>query len=389
MSVDIPTADAPVTASAAIVLEPPIVRAPPAVSGSVAALGQGWLNPWYASWGVSLSATEEDRLAWVCRRPDGVPARRRRPALAFRGARSRHRRQRVPRIAPRRAPRAGRSRRRDRPPVSPRPDVDGGHRAAFRRDSARARFHLAAEVGGIGANRANPGRYWYANLMMGAHVIEQARVHETPRWSSPGRSAPTRSSPRPVPRGRPVERLSGGDERALRRREEDDPRRRAGLSGAVRHECDLPPPRQPVRAGRQLRPRDLARDRRAHPQDGRGAGTRQAGDRAVGKRHADSRVPLRGRLRGSPRAGRRALRRRRPGERRHRQGDRDRRPGGVGARRDRVRGDDPLGYVKPNGQPRRRLDTTRAVELFGFTAAVPLEEGLARTVAWYRENHEP
>ena len=36
-------------------------------------------------------------------------------------------------------------------------------------------FHLAAEVGGIGANRANPGRYWYANLVMGAHVLEQAR----------------------------------------------------------------------------------------------------------------------------------------------------------------------------------------------------------------------
>ena len=33
-------------------------------------------------------------------------------------------------------------------------------------------FHLAAEVGGIGANRANPGRYWYANLMMGVHVLE-------------------------------------------------------------------------------------------------------------------------------------------------------------------------------------------------------------------------
>jgi GDP-L-fucose synthase len=39
--------------------------------------------------------------------------------------------------------------------------------------------HLAAEVGGIGANRANPGRYWYANLMMGAHVLEQSRVHGT------------------------------------------------------------------------------------------------------------------------------------------------------------------------------------------------------------------
>jgi GDP-L-fucose synthase len=37
-------------------------------------------------------------------------------------------------------------------------------------------IHLAAEVGGIGANRANPGRYWYSNLMMGAHVLEQSRV---------------------------------------------------------------------------------------------------------------------------------------------------------------------------------------------------------------------
>ena len=42
-------------------------------------------------------------------------------------------------------------------------------------------FHLAAEVGGIGANRANPGRYWYANLTMGAHILEQARLHETPK----------------------------------------------------------------------------------------------------------------------------------------------------------------------------------------------------------------
>ena len=38
-------------------------------------------------------------------------------------------------------------------------------------------FHLAAEVGGIGANRANPGRYWYANLMMGAHMLELCRAH--------------------------------------------------------------------------------------------------------------------------------------------------------------------------------------------------------------------
>jgi GDP-L-fucose synthase len=37
-------------------------------------------------------------------------------------------------------------------------------------------IHLAAEVGGIGANRANPGRYFYTNMAMGLHVIEACRV---------------------------------------------------------------------------------------------------------------------------------------------------------------------------------------------------------------------
>jgi GDP-L-fucose synthase len=39
---------------------------------------------------------------------------------------------------------------------------------------------------------------------------------------------------------------------------------------------------------------------------------------------------------------------------------------------------------KPNGQPRRCLDTRRAVELFGFRAKTSFEEGLARTIHWYR-----
>ncbi|HWH05977.1 MAG TPA: NAD-dependent epimerase/dehydratase family protein, partial [Gaiellaceae bacterium] len=51
-------------------------------------------------------------------------------------------------------------------------------RALFAQARPDVVFHLAAEVGGIGANRANPGRYWYANLMMGANVLEAARVHE-------------------------------------------------------------------------------------------------------------------------------------------------------------------------------------------------------------------
>lgn len=41
---------------------------------------------------------------------------------------------------------------------------------------------------------------------------------------------------------------------------------------------------------------------------------------------------------------------------------------------------------KPNGQPRRGLDVTRAKERFGWSAQVPFEEGLRRTIAWYKEN---
>ncbi len=41
---------------------------------------------------------------------------------------------------------------------------------------------------------------------------------------------------------------------------------------------------------------------------------------------------------------------------------------------------------KPNGQPRRALDVTRAEKHFGFRAQMPFEEGLRRTIEWYRKN---
>jgi GDP-L-fucose synthase len=44
--------------------------------------------------------------------------------------------------------------------------------------------------------------------------------------------------------------------------------------------------------------------------------------------------------------------------------------------------------TKPDGQPRRMLDTTRAEEAFGFRARVPFEDGLRRTIDWYR-THNP
>jgi GDP-L-fucose synthase len=41
---------------------------------------------------------------------------------------------------------------------------------------------------------------------------------------------------------------------------------------------------------------------------------------------------------------------------------------------------------KPNGQPRRCLDTTRAQEKFGFVAQMEFKEGLQKTIEWYRQN---
>ncbi len=41
--------------------------------------------------------------------------------------------------------------------------------------------------------------------------------------------------------------------------------------------------------------------------------------------------------------------------------------------------------AKPNGQPRRKLDTRRAEQAFGFTSTVLFEEGLKKTIAWYEK----
>jgi GDP-L-fucose synthase len=60
-------------------------------------------------------------------------------------------------------------------------DYDLTTAEGVRRIFAHARpdviFHLAAVVGGIGANLENPGSFFYANAMMGIQMIEQARVH--------------------------------------------------------------------------------------------------------------------------------------------------------------------------------------------------------------------
>lgn len=69
----------------------------------------------------------------------------------------------------------------DRIVVPRRPDVDLTREADVARlyDVARPDvvIHLAADVGGIGANMAHPGRFFYSTMAMGLHLVEYARRH--------------------------------------------------------------------------------------------------------------------------------------------------------------------------------------------------------------------
>ena len=47
-------------------------------------------------------------------------------------------------------------------------------------------IHLAAVVGGIGHNQKNPGRFFYDNLMMGVQLIEQSRLHDVKKFVAIG-----------------------------------------------------------------------------------------------------------------------------------------------------------------------------------------------------------
>jgi len=74
--------------------------------------------------------------------------------------------------------------------VPRRAEYDLTSESAVRRlyDAARPNvvLHLAAEVGGIGANRENPGRFFFANMAMGLHLIEEARKRNLEKFVQVG-----------------------------------------------------------------------------------------------------------------------------------------------------------------------------------------------------------
>jgi len=242
-------------------------------------------------------------------------------------------------------------------------------------------FHLAAEVGGIGANRVNPGRYWYANLMMGTHVLEQSRRHDVEKLVLVGTvCAYPKVTPVPfreenlwdgfpeetnAPYGIAKKTLLVGAQAY---------REQYGLDSIFLLPANLYGPRDNFHPTNAHVIADLIRKMLESPEEvilwGDGSPTREflyvddcaealvlAGDRYDG---AD--------------------------------------PVNLGAAKEISIRElaalvaDVVGFTgriewdtsKPNGQPRRSVDASRARELFGFEARTPLREGLERTVAWYR-----
>jgi len=244
-------------------------------------------------------------------------------------------------------------------------------------------FHLAAEVGGIGANRTNPGRYWYANLAMGMNILEQARLHETAKLVISGtvcsypKFAPVPFSETTLWDGYPEETnapygvakkavLFGGQAY----------REQYGLNAVFLLPTNLYGPRDNFDLETShVIPALIRKMVEAEDQVilwGDGYPTREflyVEDCVEGFVLAAERYD------GAE-------------------------PANLGASREisiRELAEvvaDVAGYEgeivwdtsKPGGQPRRSVDGSRAQELFGFEARTGLRDGIERTVSWYRSN---
>ncbi len=245
-------------------------------------------------------------------------------------------------------------------------------------------IHLAAEVGGIGANQANPGRYWYSNLMMGVNVFEQGRIHFVQKITNVG-SICAYPADTPIPfqeddlwNGYPEETNApyGIAKRALLVGG-NAYRRQYGMNIIHLMPVNLYGPRDnfdletshviPAMIRKMVTARDAGDTHVTLWGDG--SATREflyAGDAARGVLLAAADYD-------------------------------DPDPVNLGTGSEIAINDlaqlvaDATGFTgevrwdttKPNGQARRRLDVTRARERFNFTAKTTLADGLQETVDWY------
>lgn len=245
-------------------------------------------------------------------------------------------------------------------------------------------IHLAAKVGGIGANRAEPGGFFYDNLLMGALLMEHSRRMGVEKFVQLGTiCAYPRLTPVPFKesdlwRGYPEETNApyGIAKKALLVQAQSY-RRQYGFNAIYLLLVNSYGPGDNFDlAGGHVLPAIIrkcleAKARRSPtvPLWGTGRPTREflyvedaAESICLAAQHYDGAEPVNigsGRE-VSIRAMAKLIQR-------------------LTGNRSRLAWD----HGKPDGQPRRSLDTSRARDAFGWTAKTPLEEGLKRTIAWY------
>ena len=268
--------------------------------------------------------------------------------------------------------------------------VDG---AAVRRLLADARpemvIHLAARVGGIGANRENPGRYLYDNAMMGLQLFEQCRLAKVPKLVALGticsypKFAPVPFREEDLWNGYPEETNAPyGIAKKMMLVQSQAYREQYGMNSIVLFPVNLYGPRDNFDLQSShvipamIRKFVSARERGDSEVVlwGDGSATREflyAEDAAegivLGAERYDSSDAVN--LGSGKEIAIRDLAQ-------------------TIARACRFEGKFVWDTSKPNGQPRRQLDVTRARERFGFEARTPFDRGVAATVAWYEEHQK-
>jgi GDP-L-fucose synthase len=244
-------------------------------------------------------------------------------------------------------------------------------------------FHLAAEVGGIGANRANPGRYWYANLLMGALVLEQSRLHDVDKVVVAGtvcaypKHTPVPFSEDDLWNGYPEETNAPyGVAKKTILVGAQAYREQYGLSAIFLLPANLYGPRDNFDLQSShvipalIRKMVTANDEVVLWGDGSPSreflyvedcveGLALAAERYDGADPVNLGTGVETTIRELAE---------------------------LVADVTGFEGEIVWDTSMPNGQPRRSLDASRAAELFGFRAATPLRDGIERTVAWFRES---
>jgi GDP-L-fucose synthase len=245
-------------------------------------------------------------------------------------------------------------------------------------------IHLAARVGGIGANRANPGRFFYDNLMMGALLMEHARRHQIGKFVAVGTiCAYPKFTPVPFREedlwsGYPEETNAPyGLAKKMLLVQAQAYRQQYGFNAVYLLPVNLYGPGDHVDPQTShvipalIRKCVEARSAGAPAIAvwGDGSPTREfvyVEDAAEGIQLAaeqyDGEAPVN--LGSGMEISIQELVK-------------------TICRLTGFHGDVTWDTSQPNGQPRRCLDTSRAEALFGFRARTPFEEGLRRTIAWY------